>query len=183
MARVTDPAIKATPKPMEIPKPASAAMRASNAHSSLKPSLRETGVEGQAAARATVIARDSTIRSVEEECRSCGRGTNTNVAATLVRTSRNPYKVAVERGSSVPMPLAREARQVSENRSRECHHLHEHPGQQQKDSHQERYQPRRRAERRVLNRSHDLNKADDDTGDQADPEQRRAQPEGGDESL
>src|SRR5437016_12582924 len=103
-------------------------MCASNAHSSVKLPLSETGVAGQVGASAMVIASDSTIRSVEEECRSCGRGTKTNVAATLVRTSRNPYSVAVERMSWVRMPLARKASQVSKNRSRECHHLHEHPG-------------------------------------------------------
>src|SRR5438067_939366 len=145
-----------TTRPIAIPKPASASMRSRSSQTSAKPPFRETGVIGQADCSAAVIASDSVIRTVVEDCRSCGSGTKAKVAATLVKTSRNPYSVPAERVSCAGMPLSGEAVQVSQNPCGKRHQLHEHPWQQQDNAAKERREPRYRAEGGVLNRGNDL---------------------------
>src|SRR5437867_3149895 len=124
-------ATSATTNPTAIPKPASASIRPGSAHNS------KTGVRGQTDWSAMVIDRDNTIRAAVEECRSCGRGMKAKAPATRVSTSRNPVNASRESVSAPGMRLTREAGEIAEDAGRVGHQLHQHPGQQQHDSHQE----------------------------------------------
>jgi len=75
---------------LDLDLPVLNAILPSNAHSSMNPLSKETGVIGHTNWSAIVTAKDNTIRALVEEYFNCGKGTKAKVAATRVSVSRKP---------------------------------------------------------------------------------------------